>query len=159
MIGTDNPDLSKFEKHGGKVITYHGLADFLIMPRGTYNYYNNATKAEGSLAETQKFYRFFPYPGNSHCGGTMFQTNSPLINSNDLFTALVNWVEHGVAPDFIIAQNSTGGTRPICKYPDTLVYDGTGSVFDAANFHCQVQTTDELMPAEDALPDPGTEGP
>ena len=72
-----------------QVITYHGLADFLIMPRGTYNYYNNATKAEGSLAETQKFYRFFPYPGNSHCGGTMFQTNSPLINSNrDLFTGL-----------------------------------------------------------------------
>jgi hypothetical protein len=162
VIGTDNPDLSAFKRHGGKMITYHGGADFLIMPRGTYNYYNNVTKAQGSLGATQSFYRFFPYPGNSHCGGTMFQTNAPLIDSTTnggLFTALVNWVEHGVAPDTIIATNAAGGTRPICKYPDTLLYNGTGSIFSASSFKCQHQTTDELMPAENALPDPGTLGP
>jgi hypothetical protein len=162
VIGTDNPDLSAFKSHGGKLITYHGGADFLIMPRGTYNYYNRVTKAQGSLAATQSFYRFFPYPGNSHCGGTMFQTNAPLIDSTTtggLFTALVNWVEHGVAPDSIIATNSTGGTRPICKYPDTLLYNGTGPIFSASSFTCQHQTTDELMPAENALPDPGPQGP
>jgi Tannase and feruloyl esterase len=159
VIGTDNPDLSQFKQHGGKMITYHGLADFLIMPRGTYNYYNNVTKAQGGLTEVQKFYRFFPYPGNSHCGGTMFQPNAPLINGTDLFNALVDWVEHGVAPDFIVASNAAGGTRPICKYPDTLVYNGTGSTFSATNFHCQHQTADELMAAEIALPDPGKVGP
>jgi hypothetical protein len=166
VIGTDNPDLSAFKRHGGKMITYHGLADGLIMSRGTYNYYNNVTKAQGSLAETQKFYRFFPYPGNGHCGitslGGNFQTNAPLIDlstSGGPFQALVNWVEHGVAPDTITASNAAGGTRPICKYPDTLLYNGTGSIFSASSFKCQHQTTDELMPAENALPDPGTLGP
>lgn len=160
VLGTDDPDLSKFKKHGGKLISYHGLADFLIFPRGTYNYYNRVTKAQGSLAATQSFYRFFPYPGNSHCGlQPTFQALAPKINSNDLFNALVNWVENDVAPDFIIATNSTGGTRPICKYPDTLVYNGTGDVFSASSFQCQAQTTDPLMSAQDALPDPQPKHP
>src|SRR5262249_347994 len=50
VIGTDNPDLSSFRHHGGKMIVYHGLADILIMPRGTYNYYNRATRAAGGLS-------------------------------------------------------------------------------------------------------------
>ena len=161
LIGTDNPDLSAFKRKGGKMITYHGLADQLIPSRSTYNYYNLVEKAQGSLAATQSFYRFFPYPGNGHCGGTAFQTNAPLINSTTpggLFQALVNWVEHGVAPDTIIATNGTGGTRPICKYPDTLHYNGTGSTFSASSFTCQHQTTDELEPAENVLPDPGKLG-
>jgi hypothetical protein len=161
VIATDNPDLSAFNSHGGKMITYHGLADGIIMPRGTYNYYNRVTRAMGGLAATQSFYRFFPYPGNGHCGiaslGGNFQTNAPLIDyttNGGPFQALVNWVEHGVPPDFIIATNSTGGTRPICKYPDTLHYNGTGPLFSASSFTCQHQTTDPLMSAENALPDP-----
>ena len=31
VIGTDNPDLSDFRKHGAKMITYHGLADIVIL--------------------------------------------------------------------------------------------------------------------------------
>ena len=161
-IGTDNPDLSAFNRHGGKMITFHGTADQVIPTRSTYNYYNLVEKAQGSLGATQSFYRFFPYPGNGHCGGTAFQTNAPLIDtttSGGLFQALVNWVEHGVAPDTIIATNSTGGTRPICKYPDTLHYNGTGPIFSASSFTCQHQTTDELEAAENALPDPGKLGP
>ena len=106
VIGTDDPDLSAFRKHGGKMITYHGDADILIFPRGTYNYYNRATDKAGGLKNVQKFYRFFPYPGNNHCGGNINQPNAPLINSGDLFKALVNWVENGVAPDSIVAYNT-----------------------------------------------------
>ena len=77
VIGTDNPDLSDFRKHGGKMITYHGLADIVIFPRGTYNYYNRVTEREGGLKNVQKFYRFFPYPGNGHCGGNIDQPMPP----------------------------------------------------------------------------------
>jgi hypothetical protein len=160
VIGTDDPDLSRFKNHGGKMITYHGLQDQLIFPRGTYNYYNRVTAAMGGLANTQSFYRFFPYPGNNHCGGNSNAPNAPLINGTDLFTALVNWVEHGTAPDSIVGFNNLNPalatvSRPICKYPDTLVYNGSGSIYSAANFHCQPQTTDPLMNAQAALPDPG----
>jgi hypothetical protein len=161
VIGTDDPDLSEFREHGGKMIIYHGLADLLIMPRGSYNYYNRATKHAGGLSKVQEFYRFFPYPGNSHCGGNPDQPNAPLIDSSSsgaLFQALVNWVEHAAAPDSIIAYNNANPilatvSRPICKYPDKLVYKGAGSTNVASSFVCQHESHDELMAEEKTLPD------
>ena len=50
------------------------------------------------------------------------------------------WVDHGKAPDQIIASHSTGGkvdrTRPLCAYPQVAKYKGSGSIDDAANFAC-----------------------
>jgi hypothetical protein len=163
-IGTDQPNLHAFREGGGKMIMYHGLADPLIFPRGSYDYYNRAAEkmraanakkgakpsAAAGMAAVQEFYRFFPYPNNNHCGGG----TGPLINGTDLFNALVNWVENGVAPDYIVASQNLGGgqtrTRKICKYPDVLVYNGTGSTDDQANFHCEVRALDfpELLQAD-----------
>jgi hypothetical protein len=169
VIGTDNPDLTQFRDHGGKMIIYHGLADPLIFPRGSYNYYNRVESAMGGPTEVQKFYRFFPYPGNGHCGPNNLgplspnpQPNAPYINANDLFNALVNWVEKSQPPGDplypIIAWNGLNDTgmysRPICKYPDTLAYRG-GPITNASSFTCTPQTTDPLMNAEQALPDIG----
>ena len=156
VIGTDDPDLSQFQQAGGKMIMYHGLADQLIMPRGSYNYYNAATQRSGGLNHVQDFYRFFPYPGNNHCAGS--NVKAPLINGVDLFNALVNWVENGVAPDYIVAYNGpnhTGVSRKICKYPDATVFNGNGSTSDENSFTCQPQTHDPLQNAEQALPDKG----
>lgn len=143
VIGTDQPDLTKFKNAGGKMITHHGLADDRIMPRGTYNYYNRAMQVMGGAAATQSFYRFYPYPTNNHCSGGA----APQISSSDLFNALVNWVENGVAPDHIVASQNLGGgavrTRKICKYPDVQVYNGSGSTDDHTNFHCEVRASDD----------------
>jgi hypothetical protein len=159
VIGTDDPDLSDFRKRGGKMIMYHGLADLLIMPRGSYNYYNRVTEREGGLKNVQKFYRFFPYPGNSHCGGNPDQPNAPLINGTDLFNALVNWVENGVAPDSIVASSNADPakavSRPICKYPDKLVYKGTGSTNVATSFTCAHQDSDDFILSQFVVPDLG----
>jgi hypothetical protein len=148
IIGTDD-GLERFRKAGGKMVVYHGLFDQLIMPRGTYNYYNGLS---GSIDQKQKFYRFFPYPNAGHCaGGT-----GPQIDAEALFSALVGWVENGVAPKHIVASQNLGGgsvrTRKICQYPDVQVYNGTGSTDDQANFTCQVRHRDdrELL-AQDKL--------
>src|SRR5262249_48655170 len=95
-----------------------------------------------------------------HCGGNFDQPNAPLISGADLFNALVNWVEHGVAPDSIIAYNNANPalatvSRPICKYPDKLVYKFTGSTNDAANFICQQQEQDDFFTSELVVPDRG----
>jgi hypothetical protein len=138
-IGTDD-DLKDFRKAGGKMITYHGLADVLIFPRGTYHYYNSVL--QGNYQETQKFYRYFPYPGNGHCGGG----TGPQINGEALFSALVDWVESGVEPDYVVAaQASPARTRKICMYPNVPVYNGSGSTDDQASFVCQVQKKDDLI--------------
>jgi len=164
-IGTDQPNLHAFQEGGGKMIMYHGLADPLIFPRGSYDYYNRAAEkmrsanakkgakpsAAAGMAAVQEFYRFFPYPNSGHCGGG----SGPLINGTNLFNALVNWVENGVAPDYIVAtQNLSGGqtrTRKICKYPDVLVYNGSGSTDDQANFRCEARAVDypELLQTDE----------
>jgi feruloyl esterase len=59
----------------------------------------------------------------------------------DPFSALVKWVEHGVTPDALLAAGgsaapASGRTRPICPYPQTAIYNGSGSIDDAASFHC-----------------------
>jgi hypothetical protein len=86
--------------------------------------------------------------------------NAPLVNSNDLFAALVNWVENGVAPDSIEASNNATPalatvTRPVCMYPDKLVYDGFGSTNVASSFACKTEKTDPLQDAETVIPDAG----
>ena len=141
VIGTDD-NLNAFRASGGKMMTYHGLADPLIFPRGTYHYYN--TIAQGNYPDAQTFYRYFPFPGNGHCGGG----TGPQINETALFSTLVNWVENSVAPDFVVASQNLGGgatrTRKICMYPNVPVYVG-GPTNDQTSFSCQVQATDPLQ--------------
>lgn len=132
-------DLDVFRKSGGKLLTFVGMNDQLIMPRGVLHYYREMAARYGKGAKPdfkgmQSFYRLFRGPGVGHCSGGV----GP--QPQNLFGALVNWVENGVAPDSILAQNTSGGvvtrTRPLCPYPQTAVYNGTGSTDDAANFHC-----------------------
>jgi len=72
----------------------------------------------------------------AHCNG------GPATDQFDAFGALVDWVEKGSAPDRIIAKagaNSPwpGRTRPLCPYPETSHYKGSGNIEDAANFVCR----------------------
>jgi hypothetical protein len=82
----------------------------------------------------QRFYRLFRAPAVVHCGGVGPQPQK-------LFDALVNWVEKGDAPKNILATNSNAAgvvtrSRPLCAYPQTAIYNGTGSTDDANSFHC-----------------------
>jgi hypothetical protein len=130
--------LDVFKREGGKLLTFVGANDQLIMPRGVIHYYRQMAVRYGRGGEPdferlQDFYRLFRAPGVAHCGGGA----GP--QPQDLFAALVDWVEHGEAPEQILARSTTGGvtrTRPLCPYPQTAIHDGTGDPDDAASFHC-----------------------
>ena len=118
---------------------------------------------DNNLATTQSYIRYYRYPGNQHCGGTKLQPNAPILNTTDMLTALESWVENGQAPNAITAYNNANHslatiTRPVCKYPDTLSYNGSGSIFSAANFTCVTQTTDPLANSWQMADDIGTNG-
>jgi feruloyl esterase len=55
-------------------------------------------------------------------------------------TLVVNWVEKGIAPAIVPAtrrrEDGTVMSRPLCAYPATAKWSGTGSTDDAANFVC-----------------------
>jgi feruloyl esterase len=126
-----DPDLSRFRKHGGKLIIYNGWADPVVPPVRIIEYYE---KVQGKTPNTQSFARLFLAPGMNHCGG------GPGPNSFDSLGALEKWVEHGEAPEQMVASHSTNRvvdrTRPLCPYPQVARYKGSGSIDDAANFAC-----------------------
>jgi feruloyl esterase len=59
----------------------------------------------------------------------------------DMQAALEQWVEHGTAPERIIATRSLNGivdrTRPLCPHPQLASYKGSGDTNDAASFVCK----------------------
>ena len=65
--------------------------------------------------------------------------------SFDMVPHLEAWVEQGNAPERVIAVQPgfLGGppsaSRPLCPWPKTAQYNGTGSTQDAANFTCVTQ--------------------
>ncbi|KAF2859590.1 tannase and feruloyl esterase [Piedraia hortae CBS 480.64] len=132
VIGTSDPDLTEFKEAGGKMITWHGIADQLIPENGTVNYYE---RVEAFDPHVRDYYRFFEAPGVFHCAGGA----GP--NPTGVFDALVKWVEQGVAPDTLHARtlpsNTTNSTmeRPLCLYPLVAAYKG-GNVNDAASYTC-----------------------
>ncbi len=141
VINAIDPDLRPLKRKGGKIILWHGWNDPAISPLNSINYYESVLSFFGgrhgdrddALEDVQKFFRLFMAPGVQHCGG------GPGPNTFDLLTELENWVEEGIAPKRIIAK---GGivptrTRPLCAYPKSAVYSGSGSTDDAANFVCR----------------------
>jgi hypothetical protein len=133
--GTDSTNLDSARDHGTKILLYHASSDPLALAFNSYNYVTRVFDRYG-VPETQKFLRTFFYPGNNHCGGG----TGPQIDARQLFDVLQNWLENGVAPDYVVASGTANGntriSRPICKYPDEAVYNGVGSNLDAKNFHC-----------------------
>ena len=128
IIGTDNPDLSAFKKAGGKMLTWHGLADQLIFPKGSEHYYKAVEAMDPSVRD---FYRFFPAPGVQHC--LCGDGPAPV----DPLEAVVAWVEKGIAPDTIFAKTVDGTrSRNLCPYPLVSVYKG-GDSRDASSYTCE----------------------
>ncbi|MBV9324136.1 MAG: tannase/feruloyl esterase family alpha/beta hydrolase [Chloroflexi bacterium] len=129
-----DPDLGPFQRRGGKLILFHGWSDFGISPEATRRYYEAVVQTLGGREAVEKFARLFLIPGMGHCrGGTgadRFEALGPLVE----------WVEHGVAPDHIVASRVVDGevvrTRPLCAYPKVARWTGSGSIDDATNFKC-----------------------
>jgi hypothetical protein len=154
-INTDNPDLSGARDAGAKILTYHGLADQFIMSMGSINYFTRVADTMGGVVEAQKFDRLFLIPGLAHdgsfsssgsldpnTGATTSVNKVPLPQAvtgrDELFTALRNWVESGVAPTRIdVSSADSSVTMPLCLYPKKATYSGTGSDKLAANYSCQ----------------------
>ena len=130
----DEKKLAKLFARGGKLFMYHGWVDPAITPLISVDYYNKAVAANGGKAQADSSIRLFLVPGMAHCGGGY----GP--NTFDKMEVISNWVEHGKAPDKIIASRVENDkvvrTRPLCPYPAVAKYKGAGSVDDAANFAC-----------------------
>ncbi len=133
-ISARSPDLSAFHKAGGKLIVPHGDSDPVFSLKDTLAWYNEVDALNHGTAAT--FVRVFPVPGLCHCGGGQATDNY------DAFGALVDWVEHGKVPDYLVGTASPATPwperqRPICAYPTVARYDGKGDPEKLSSFGCK----------------------
>jgi hypothetical protein len=122
-------NLGAFQKHGGKIIIYHGGDD---RPESNLNFFSSVRKRLGD--ETVRgFLQFYLFPGVGHCGsgdspndfGQWLRPGDTPQNS--LFSALEAWVENGIRPNDVIATKYAIDGDPrsrvvkrsrICPYPE-----------------------------------------
>ncbi|OCT13368.1 hypothetical protein A8709_03705 [Paenibacillus pectinilyticus] len=138
LLNANNPDLSEMKELGGKILMYTGMSDPLVPYQDALHYYDRVIEDQGGLSQTQSFFRFFLVPGMGHCGGgpglnDIGLGGSPYVQQDrehDVLSALVAWVEHGIAPEKIIATafkdsfapNGVSFQRPIYPYPQLPEY-------------------------------------
>ena len=147
-----DPNLKPFKARGGKLIMYHGWNDPGIPALNTINYLESVANRMGKR-DSESFVRLFMAPGMAHCAGgpgpnVFGQGGAVSLDDPDhnIYRALEQWVERGIAPARIIAtkynndRNPAQGvkmTRPLCAFPQIAKYKGAGDTTDAANFVCK----------------------
>jgi feruloyl esterase len=156
LYDSANTNLKQFAAQGGKLILWHGLADFRIPPEETLAYYHGVQHFMGAQA-TDGFLRLFMIPGVGHCSG------GDGYDQFDVLGPLMSWTEVHHAPNGIITGKAERGsnppeassigaaakraatpfaapllklsaTRPVFPYPAVARYIGKGAPADAINY-------------------------
>jgi poly(3-hydroxybutyrate) depolymerase len=142
--GHNNPtNLTPLRERGAKMMVYHGVSDPIFSADDSRQWWLRVNQAQDGKAAD--FARYFPVPGMLHCSG------GAATDQFDLLTPLVKWVEQGIAPQAPTAsvRHAAAGnpelpntwaphrSRPLCAYPTTARYNGSGSIEDASNFACR----------------------
>jgi feruloyl esterase len=124
-------DLKPFLDRGGKLLMYIGWNDY-HNPEELIGYYTSLVESAGPRAGAST--RLFTIPGMGHCFG------GAGCDTFDKLGAIDAWVDHGEAPERVLAFKVRDGTivrtRPLCAYPKAARYNGSGDTSDAANFVC-----------------------
>jgi feruloyl esterase len=131
---TVKPNLSAFQKKGGKLLMYHGMTDGVVPTGSSVQFYDQLFHTMHlRSSDLNKFLRFFLVPGMNHCGGTPSTVNAPWYfagpdqptflgpsvhstpgfedTKHDVLLAMMAWVENGTAPDEIIATKYVNETE------------------------------------------------
>ncbi|HEY3901552.1 MAG TPA: tannase/feruloyl esterase family alpha/beta hydrolase [Chthoniobacter sp.] len=126
-LNAENPNLSPFEKRGGKLIMTSGSADPVVPYTATLDYYERVIEHFGSLEKVQSFFDYYIIPGMAHGGG-------PGINNlPSLIEPVRNWREKGTAPGVLQGRRMVDGKKelemPLYPYPMKTGWDASTSSF------------------------------
>lgn len=135
LLDLPSPDFKTFRSRGGRLIIYQGLADPIVSPRATEDYWRRLVTGHGRDG-VKEFARFYVVPGYGH-GPAGHNAFVPVW---DVLSSLEHWVEQGAAPgDIVVTDGTAGGhgrTRPLCELGSWPRYKGAGPANDAASFTC-----------------------
>jgi feruloyl esterase len=152
-IRTFPSSLPNFEKRGAKLLIFHGRQDNQITSFNTDRFYAHL-KGTRSYSEMDTWVRYFQISGMFHCstgpgawvlgqGGNAAASGIGFEKERNVLAALVEWVENGVAPEWVegtkfvndtVAQG-VGFRRRHCRFPFENKYLG-GDSKDPGNWRC-----------------------
>lgn len=145
-LDATNPDLSAFQKRGGKMIVAIGTNDTLASPGAQLDYYQSLLDKMGR-SKVDGFARLYVLPQTGHgLSGNNYTTDGdgkqieskPIPNTFDRFAMLVDWVEHGKAPAKSIRVTAGAKSLPMCSYPEYPKYL-KGPAEAAESYSCSVK--------------------
>lgn len=148
-----------------KIVMWQGGADQNIQTQDSIEIYRKAATlygngttnfgtatSNGGGSGIQTWWRYYKAPGVQHCStGPGASPINPTLSDGQThgFDDLVKWVTTGTPPSSANEPTSGGsvgilatssqtniGTRPICPWPTTAIYTGSGATNVATNFTC-----------------------
>jgi feruloyl esterase len=143
MLDGANPDLSAFQKRGGKMIVTIGTNDTLASPGAQLDYYQSVVDRMGRAA-VDRFARLFVMPQTGHgLSGSSYPSDGdgraiasqPIPNRFDQVGLLIDWVERNVAPGMSVTVTAGGRSLPLCSYPSYPSYR-EGDAAAAGSYVC-----------------------
>ena len=129
-LDATNPDLSAFQKRGGKLIVAIGTNDTLASPGAQLDYYQSVLDKMGR-SKVDGFARLYVLPQTGHgLTGNNYTTDGdgkqieskPIPSTWDRFALLVDWVENGKAPTKAVKVTAGAKSLPMCSYPEYPKY-------------------------------------
>lgn len=113
--------VSTFIADGGKHIFFHGEADAWFSANDTVRYFEEMGAANADVMSVSDYARLYLVPGMGHCAG-----GEQTVDSFDLLTPLVEWVESNEAPGAVVATGKSmpGQSRPLCPWPEYAHFEG-----------------------------------
>jgi feruloyl esterase len=143
VLDSTNPDLSGFNKRGGKAIVTIGTNDTLASTGAQLDYYQAVLDTMGRNA-VDGFARLFVMPQAGHgLSGTSYGvdgtgktvTPAPIPNRYDQWGLLFDWVEKKVAPPMSVVLTAGERSLPLCSYPTYPRYV-SGPATAASSYRC-----------------------
>ena len=143
ILDGTNPDLSAFQKRGGKMIVTIGTNDTLASPGAQLDYYQSVIDRMGR-ALVDGFARLFVMPQTGHgLSGTNYNVDGEgrtipslaIPNRYDQLGLLFDWVEKGQAPGMSVTVTAGNRSLPLCSYPSYPRFR-MGDVQSASSYAC-----------------------
>jgi feruloyl esterase len=143
ILDSANPDLTAFHRRGGKMLVTIGTNDTLASPGAQLDYFQSVIERMGQ-ATVDQFARFFVIPQAGHgLTGTNYSVDgdgraiptTPIPNTYNRLSVLMDWVEKKVAPGKSLIVTAADKSLPLCSYPEYPNYLG-GPAGSASSYAC-----------------------
>ena len=142
-LDSTNPDLSAFQRRGGKMIVTIGTNDTLASPGAQIDYYQALVDKMGRPT-LDRFARLFVMPQAGHgLSGSSYTVDGAgksipsvaIPNSFDRLSLLTAWVEQDQPPGMSVTVTAGNRSLPLCSYPSYPRYT-QGDPAVAASYTC-----------------------